>query len=130
MPEMTEQVRRAIRQMREAGFERREFSVQVERHWYTDRRTGRAYTFGDAIITLLGGRALEQKAVDLTPAIIATGLGVIHYKLESGTILVIITTDYKMRGKFELYDVEQRAREAEAILELCSERAKKYDWGD
>ena len=130
MAEMTLQVQRAIKQMRKSGFARNEFSVRVVRNWRTDRRTGQCYVeYGDAIVSL-GGRNAEDKARGLTDAIIATGLGVIHYKLQSGYVLVVISTDYEMRGRFVKVDAEQRAREAEAVLAECEARRIREGWTD
>ena len=93
----TEQCKRAIAQMLEAGFERSEFSVRTERKWRTSRRSDgskfRYVEYGDALIYCSAPRSKQYLLLERA---IAAGLGGMIVQHPDGSWgYPHFTTDYK-----------------------------------
>ncbi len=86
---ITEQVKRAKRQMKEAGFDSSEFRCRVQCHVHKGCRE-----YGEAHVTVWNSSLIGKRC----DAILASGLGVYHYK--KGNIeFWLVMTGYESRGK-------------------------------
>lgn len=113
---MTEQAKRAIQQMKAAGFKRSQFKAQTERIYrasYARDGIRNPYDYGHTVVLISGefrdgvyvnGSQMIEEKVD---AIIATGLGVQKSIYASGFTVYIIRTEYKFEGKLTVYDFRE-----------------------
>ena len=84
MTQPTEQVKNAIAALKQAGFSRSEFKVNVKRLWRNvDGK--RFYEYGDAEISL---RAPSEKAHRLIPEMLAAGLNITVLRYEKNGEIV------------------------------------------
>jgi hypothetical protein len=113
---MTEQAKRAIQQMKQAGFLRSEFKVETERIYrpqYRKEGCRYPYDYGTAQVYVSGGfrdgqyvNGSEMIAEKLD-AILAAGLGVMKHIGKSGYTVLIVLTDYSHQGKLQVCDFRE-----------------------
>lgn len=105
MPKMTSQVKQAVDALRGAGFDRREFTVQVEKLWRNIPGYPRFYEYGEAKVYM---RCSYAKVIAAVPALIEQELGVTYYvdkDDKTRVICVLISARYKDRRKIHVYFV-------------------------
>ncbi len=113
---MTEQAKRAIQQMKAAGFKRNEFFVRTERIYraaYAREGVKNPYDYGathvmvrcrfDGDIYRDSSFLIEEKH----EAIIAAGLGVEKQLYASGLVFWLIRTEYSYQGKLTVTDLRE-----------------------
>ena len=109
---MLEQTKRTIRKMKEAGFERSEFSVNVDRHYIPNSRRdyGKAlYEYGDAVITVTSSSAYKNIG-EMVDQIIVAGLGVTEYCMSNGKSSWHLTTKHNKHKVVELNSWPSKGR--------------------
>lgn len=129
---MLEQTKRAIAQMKQAGFKRSQFKVETERiyrHTYRKEGIRNPYDYGLAHV-YISGEFREgvyfngsQMIVEKLDAILATGLGVQKSIYKNGFTVYIIRTDYSYQGKLTVFDF----REDKSIEEFLQPSQEPVD---
>lgn len=102
MGRQTEQVKRAVAQLRAAGLRRSEFTCRVHRHRWWDEELGRRVTeYGDAQVWL---HVPKDKAWELVPAMLTEGLGATLNYYGHQYPSVIVSAKLKGSGRLEVWD--------------------------
>lgn len=109
---MTIQVKRAIEQLRQAGFERSEFSVYVERKYVGHFNGKRAYEYGRARIVMYPPK---ERIIERYCGLLVAGLSVMHVVRSDGRAgYPLVTTHHPPR--FEVWDL--RKESGRQIIEI------------
>jgi hypothetical protein len=105
MPKMTSQVKIAVDALRAAGFDRKDFSVEVEKLWRNIPGVPRFYEYGDAKIYM---RCPKEKTISLVPALIENDLGVSYYVLKDDNnriLFLSVSARYDDRRKISIVKI-------------------------
>lgn len=118
----TEQVKRAIQDMRAAGMPRKAFRVKVERRQVTSQnwRTGekfRVTEYGNAIITTFGEHHVREHLAALAERFIVTKT------LVGGEwkLTLVAPVPYGQTPGIRIWDVDKQNREMEEVLRRCQD---------
>ncbi|KKN29319.1 hypothetical protein LCGC14_0845290 [marine sediment metagenome] len=106
MARQTEQVKRAIKALKNAGYARKEFSVQVERIYQgLHPETKKAmYAYGNAEVYI---RASIKRQLELAQAVADNGISVTIPVYDGRNLFPLYNTGYRPNPKVEYWEIKK-----------------------